>query len=227
MMNEFEERAGEFVVQSSFFDFWKQSSGNREVTSRFLVAFDSLVKSFPPLIALGISRMEDAECRAVLAVNLHQECGEGDCNRSHHAIYRKFLKTSGLQELPDSEDLPATQWKKRLSDAMTRAEKPGEVLGVLAAGEFLAQPVLGALYPALKAHYPQADQEYFTTHLSLETEHMREISHLMTRQAELECGWEGILAGFDQGLSIWGEYFSGLALLLSASYARHESHGIS
>ncbi len=85
----------------------------------------------------------------------------------------------------------------------------------MAAGEFLAQPALGHIYPLLKAHYPQADQEYFTKHLDLEAEHVREVTELISRQASGDKEWDAVLEGFQYGLSVWGTYFDQLALFLA------------
>jgi len=168
----------ELIGRSAFFRFWGKGPVVPAVMERFLVSFDSLVKSFPSLIAQGASRMEDERTRAVLAVNLYQECGEGDPGRSHHAIYQKFLLTAGIQPASTSEPSFAVEWRETLREYLHQ-EGPGAVLGALAAGEFLAEPALSRLYPALKNQYPKADQEYFTKHLTLETEHVEEITTVL------------------------------------------------
>ena len=196
----------DFVAVSPFFLFWKPNQVERRAAERFLVSFDSLVKSFPSLIAAGASRMEDAESRAVLAVNLYQECGEGDVSRSHHTIYRNFLKTAGVKVSNMVEDPFAVEWRNHLFEYIQKGNT-GAVIGALAAGEFLAQPALGRIYPVLKAHYPQADQEYFTKHLDLETEHVEEITGIIARQ---NGGFEEVVDGFRYGLSVWQTYFGKL-----------------
>jgi pyrroloquinoline quinone (PQQ) biosynthesis protein C len=200
----------EFIGRSAFFRFWEKGQAAPGVMERFLVSFDSLVKSFPSLIAQGASRMTDEQTRAVLAVNLYQECGEGDPARTHHAIYKKFLSTAGIQNAPAEEPAFAVEWRETLREYLHQ-EGPGAVLGALAAGEFLAQPALSRLYPALKSRYPQADQEYFTQHLTLETEHVEEITTIMERQARIDGGMGQIEAGFRFGLGAWETYFNCLA----------------
>ncbi len=195
-----------FVDQSPFFKFWKTHNVDADVSKRFLVSFDALVKSFPSLIAAGASRMKDEQSRMVLAVNLYQECGEGDVQRTHYAIYRKFLATTGIDLSAITENGFASEWRDSLSEYLQTANA-GAVLGALAAGEFLAQPALGRIYPVLKNHFPDADQEYFTKHLNLETEHVEEITALIARQ---EGGFEKVVEGFKFGLSAWGTYFESL-----------------
>ena len=196
----------ELVERSPFFRSWKPDLVDSAISTRFLISFDTLVKSFPGLIAAGIARMTDEESRTVLAVNLYQECGEGDTNRTHYAIYRKFLATTGIDISIIQENDFAAEWRKRLLEYINDTESIGAVIGVLGAGEFLAQPALGQIYPLLKTHYPQADQEYFTKHLELETEHVREITDLISKQDAGE-----VLSGSKFGLSVWETYFNQLA----------------
>lgn len=196
----------DFILRSSFFLYWKPGNISPDVSKKFLVSFDALVKSFPSLIALGAARMEDEESRVILAVNLFQESGEGDVSRTHHAIYRKFLATAGIDLSAITENSFALEWRNRLAGYL-RDASTGAVLGALAAGEFLAQPALGCIYPILKDHHPQADQEYFTKHLDLETEHVEEIMAIIVRQ---EGGFEDVLEGFKFGLSVWETYFDNL-----------------
>jgi pyrroloquinoline quinone (PQQ) biosynthesis protein C len=193
------------VENSPFFLSWKPDLVDLAISRKFLVSFDSLVKTFPALIAAGTARMTDEESRTVLAVNLYQECGEGDITRTHHAIYRKFLATAGINVSNIRENDFARNWRNRLSEYINKTGSIGEAIGALAAGEFLAQPALGRIYAILKAHYPQADQEYFTKHLELETEHVREITELISKQNSGE-----VLSGFKFGLSIWEAYFNQL-----------------
>jgi pyrroloquinoline quinone (PQQ) biosynthesis protein C len=200
-----------FIEESPFFSFWKTDRVTPPLSEKFLISFDSLVKSFPSLIAAGASRMEDETTRSILAVNLYQECGEGDAKRSHHAIYRKFIATAGIRLDAAAENEFATSWRKSLFEYINETKSAGAVLGALAAGEFLAQPALSRIYSVIKPHYPHADQEYFTKHLVLEEEHVNEITSIIIRQAKDDGGWEEIVAGFLFGLSVWESYFNSLA----------------
>src|ERR1700693_1423914 len=112
--NTLEGLIAKFIQGSPFFRFWKADRVDSALSESFLVSFDSLVKSFPSLIAAGASRMEDEITRTVLAVNLYQECGEGDANRTHHAIYRKFLATAGIRLISASENFFAVDWRTDL-----------------------------------------------------------------------------------------------------------------
>jgi pyrroloquinoline quinone (PQQ) biosynthesis protein C len=206
-----------FMEHCPFFSVWREGAINRAMSEKFLVTFDSLVKSFPALIAAGAARVTDEQTRVVLAVNLYQECGEGDPQRTHYAIYRKFLSTAGINLSSIFENAFAAEWRSRLSNYLKDAKSPGEVLGALAAGEFLAQPALSRIYSVLKPHYPGADQEYFTKHLVLEEDHVREITTMLAKEAQNNGGWDEVLSGFKYGLSVWETYFNHLTDFVTKS----------
>ncbi len=199
-----------FIQGSPFFHFWKANRINAAISEKFLISFDSLVKSFPALIAVGASREEDEATRTVLAVNLYQECGEGDVKRTHHAIYRKFIDTAGIHLTNDSESAFAAEWRTSLFEYVKETKSGGAALGALAAGEFLAQPALSRIYSAIKTYYPQADHEYFEKHLVLEEDHVREITAIIALKTKADDEWEEVLAGFKFGLSVWEAYFNHL-----------------
>jgi len=217
IMDELNGWVDRFLKHSPFFKVWKNDSIDRAMCEKFLVTFDSLVGSFPALIALGAARVMDERTRVVLAVNLFQECGEGDPRRTHHAIYRKFLATAGIDVSQSPESPFAARWRSDLFGYVQDSKSPGKVLGALAAGEFLAEPALTRIYSVIRPHYPGADQEYFTKHLVLETEHVREITAMLAREAKDETGWAEVSAGFHFGLSAWETYFNRLAEFTAAA----------
>jgi pyrroloquinoline quinone (PQQ) biosynthesis protein C len=202
-----------FLERSPFFHVWKEGTVDHSMAGKFLITFDSLVKSFPALIAAGIGRARDKETRSTLAVNLFQEQGEGDPSRSHHAIYRNFLSTGGVVLSPTSEEPFTAEWREKLLDYIHRSSG-ARALGALAAGEFLAQPVLRRIYSVLEPLYPQADKEYFTKHLELETEHVREITEAIARLGEAQ--WAKVEDGFKAGLAAWETYFERLTEFIAA-----------
>jgi pyrroloquinoline quinone (PQQ) biosynthesis protein C len=202
----------EFIQESAFFRAWDKSSVDASIAQRFLITFDSLVKSFPSLIAAGAARMEDEETRTTLAVNLFQECGEGDVKRTHHAIYRKYLATAGISVEALEEPAFAVEWRSQLVRYIQNGSTSAPAaLGALAAGEFLAQPALSRIYGAIEPLYPGADKEYFTKHLVLETEHVQEITSTIVRQMKNDRDFQEVLTGFKFGLSVWMTFFQELA----------------
>jgi len=199
----------EFIDRSRFFQRWTPGVVTRQIAQRFLVAFDQLVASFPALIAAGISRLGEGG-RVILAKNLFEECGEGHRDRTHHAIYRRYLETAGIDWKSADVHEPTVAWRERLRHH-TLTEDPAEAVGVIAAGEFLAQPALTRIFEVLRPIYAEADVAYFTSHLQLETEHVREISELIALQCKDGSRPDGIARGFSTALDSWNAWFEAVA----------------
>lgn len=202
------------LERSSFFKQWKPGKVDSAVADKFLSNFNVLVGSFPGLIALGVSRAEDEDMRAVLAVNLHQECGEGDVSRTHHAIYRKFLATADIDPNNAPPENFTNEWRSSLRGFINGTQSSPAALGALATGEFLAPPGLSRIFDVIKPLYPTADIEYFTTHLALEVEHIEEIAMLLARQVERGATPEEVIEGFEFGIDTWEKYFEKLSRYL-------------
>ena len=202
------------IERSSFFNKWKPDKVDSAVADKFLANFNVLVGNFPGLIALGVSRAEDEDMRAVLAVNLHQECGEGDVSRTHHAIYRKFLATAGVDPNKAPPENFTSEWRSSLRGFITGTPSSGAALGALATGEFLAPPGLSRIFDVIEPLYPTADIEYFTTHLALEVEHIEEMAMLLSRQVKGGVTPEDVIEGFEFGIDTWETYFENLSRYL-------------
>lgn len=201
----------ESIERSSFFQTWRPENVTGVEATRFLATFDALVRSFPGLIACGAARATDADARTVLAVNLYQECGEGNLQRTHHAIFRKFLATASVDPATAPAQTFTDDWRESLLEYIGRNPSPLSALGALAAGEFLAQPVLSRIFDVIGPMYPEADVEYFTTHLDLEVEHVREVAGLLARQVGAGGSVPAVEDGFRFGLMTWVNYFDRLS----------------
>jgi pyrroloquinoline quinone (PQQ) biosynthesis protein C len=206
----FSESVDNFIERSPFFNAWKPENVNSEMAEKFLANFNVLVGNFPGLIALGCARADDEDTRAVLAVNLFQECGEGNVERTHHAIYRKYMETAGIDASSAPPETFTNEWRTSLRNYLMQSPNSLCALGALATGEFMAPPGLTKIFNVIKPMYPEADIEYFTTHLSLEVEHVREIAELLARQVERGANMQDAIDGFQFGLKTWDAYFNSL-----------------
>jgi len=219
----FNDSVEHFLESSPFFAAWRPENVNSDVAEKFLANFNVLVGNFPGLIALGCARADDEDTRAVLALNLFQECGEGNVQRTHHAIYRKFLRTAGVDPSIAPPETFTYEWRVRLRHYLTHAPKALCALGALATGEFMAPPGLTKIFNVIRPMFPDADIEYFTTHLALETEHVQEIAELLARQVEHGADIEDAINGFQYGMETWDAYFNSLNDYLFANRQDEES----
>ncbi|HEY5039466.1 MAG TPA: hypothetical protein VIJ93_10375, partial [bacterium] len=109
-----------------------------------------------------------------------------------------------------SEMAFTVEWRNSLIKYINGVSSPQAVLGALAAGEFLAQPVLNKIFAVIEPLYPGADTEYFTKHLVLEAEHVKEITTTIARLVDRSHQFEEVVAGYKFGLSVWESFFSHL-----------------
>jgi hypothetical protein len=135
--------------------------------------------------------------------------------RTHHAIYRKFLRSIGVDSTGHEITDATREWRSAQHEAIARSD-PATVIGLIASGEVLAQPALTRIFAAVEPLLANADFEYFTTHLVLETDHVDEIAELI----DLQCATGDELArmtrGFDRGLAIWRQWFNAMARTAAA-----------
>jgi len=134
LLNTFRVGVEDCIRRSPFFRAWVPHLVDARVAGRFLAAFDGLVRTFPKMIALGAARAEDEDTRTILATNLYQECGEGDVRRTHHAIFRNFLATAGVDP-EEGEQQPFTNnWRTSLLQYIETSRSVTAAVGALAAG---------------------------------------------------------------------------------------------
>lgn len=210
------------VETHPFFDFLRSEKMDSATTGRFLQSFDHLVACFPPVVAAAAEAARSPGIEAILRENLADELGHGDPTETHHAIYRRFLETNDIPIL-DGEPVPAAaRWRQSLIELMDGAESDAEVLGLLAAEEFLAIPCISRLYTACRRHYPGGDHGYFTTHLHLEEEHMAELVEAI-EQLDDPAMRARILPSFEVAMGTWQTYFTELLAELEAASANGRS----
>lgn len=206
------------VDSHPFFGFLSSEKMDAATTARFLQSFDHLVACFPPVVAAAAEAAQAPAIEAILRENLADELGHGDPTETHHAIYRRFLRTNDIPTLDGAPPLAAARWRQALIELMDNAESDAEVLGLLAAEEFLAIPCISRMYATCRHHYPGGDHGYFTTHLHLEEEHMAELVEAI-EQLDDPALQAQILPSFEVAIGAWETYFTALLAELEAAPA--------
>lgn len=210
----FDQHTQAFVTEHPFFVHLRSGAMHGEEARRFIQAFEHLVGRFPAVVERAGERAGAAPIRAILAENLDDERGNGDPSRSHHQIFRLFLSSNEVPLLDEEPRPMADGWQRRLIWLLDEADGDGEVLGLLAAEEFLAIPCLSRMYEVIAQHYPGGDHEYFTTHLALEEEHMTELLEAM--QTLERADLRRVMPGFHRAMRAWERYFDEMLAWLQA-----------
>ena len=140
--------------------------------------------------ALGIS--PDERVQYVLADILHDEYGNGDFSKTHPAVYRKFLKATGVPEKDWSIE-PAFPELTMYIESMMRLTQTGDWLAAAAAVGIASEWPIPRMYgdflkglrtiPGVK----EDDLELFVSHIGIDEHHsriMREALEPYTRTAD-------------------------------------------
>jgi len=153
--------------------------------------------------ALGIS--PDERIQAVLADILWDEYGNGDITRTHPAVYRKFLKSTGI---PESEWSIEPRFPELVLyiETMMRLTQQGDWLAAAAAVGIASEWPIPRLYgdflkglrtiPGVK----EDDLELFVSHIGIDEHHSQLMREALSPYAVSADGQARIRAGVKANL---------------------------
>jgi len=163
--------------------------------------------------ALGIS--PDERIQFVLSQILHDEYGNGNFERTHPAVYRKFLKALEIPERKWSIE-PAFPELVLYIDTMMRLTQSSDWLAAVAAVGIASEWPIPKLYgeflkglrtvPGLK----EDDLELFVSHIGIDEEHSRLMREALLPHAETADGRARIRAGVKANLDARNIMLGGL-----------------
>jgi pyrroloquinoline-quinone synthase len=154
--------------------------------------------------ALGIA--PDERLQFVLAEILYDEYGNGDLSRTHPAVYRKFLKATGV---------PMSEWtlEPRFHElavyiaTMMRLTQSGDWLAAAAAvgiaSEWPIPRLYGAFLKGLRTveGLVEDDLELFTSHIGIDEHHSQMMRDVLAPYAETDEGRARIRDGVQTNLN--------------------------
>lgn len=191
-----------------------------EMTDRefddFAKEFFHFSRTFPAILANLLVNTADEEEAFELTKVLASELGDGDPSRRHELLFRKFLRSVGIDPtlIMSGQVKPSTNaylnglW--RLYGGRDHARALGASFGL----ENMAIPMWDQLLPGLRAvkerRLPQMDIEYFTFHRELESTHedaMEEVSEIVGKDPASEKSFE---SGIREALDLLNGFWVGL-----------------
>lgn len=163
--------------------------------------------------ALGIS--PDERIQFVLSQILHDEYGNGNFERTHPAVYRKFLKACGVPEKQWSIE-PAFPELVLYIETMMRLTQNGDWLAAVAAvgiaSEWPIPKLYGEFLKGLRTipEIKEDDLELFVSHIGIDEEHSRLMREALLPHAETAEGRARIRAGVKANLDVRHVMLGGL-----------------
>jgi pyrroloquinoline quinone (PQQ) biosynthesis protein C len=201
------------AIHNDFLTRFSEGRVSEEEFERFATEFFHFSRSFPAILANLLVNTADEREAFELTKVLTSELGDGDPNLRHELLFRKFLRSIGIepQQVMARPMVPTTKayldglW--RLYGGRDHAKALGASFGL----ENMAIPMWDQLLPGLnmvkRRRLAAMDIEYFTFHRELESQHedaMEEVSNIVGNDKSAEKSFEsGIREALDLLYGFW------------------------
>ncbi len=143
----------------------------------FAVEFFQFSRNFPAILATLLVNTGDETEAAELTKVLTSELGDGDPKKRHELLFRKFLRSVGIDPVKAmwKPMLPTTKAFVEGMEKLYSSRNHFLALGASLGLENMAISMWDQLIPGLnilkKKSFPSMDLEYFTFHRELEEQH--------------------------------------------------------
>jgi pyrroloquinoline-quinone synthase len=139
---------------------------------------------FPSFLALALAACPQEEARVVIGENLWEELGEGDPQRAHASLFRRFTRALGLTDaqLYAQPALPETA---ALIDTYRALSERYGVLGILGALCYASEGIVAALYTQIQGglqHSLALDRDallFFELHIHVDDGHADKLESVL------------------------------------------------
>ena len=139
---------------------------------------------FPSFLAIALAACPQEDARIVIGENLWEELGEGDPQGAHAALFRRFTRALGIDDVQLSV-VPALPETSALIDTYRSLGDRQGVLGILGALCYASEGIVGALYSHIQAGLLQAsafDREalmFFEVHIHVDDGHADKLESIL------------------------------------------------
>jgi pyrroloquinoline-quinone synthase len=206
-------------------DFLTRFSSRKTSDEEFIAfsrEFFHFSRTFPAILAELLVNTPDEKEAFELTKVLTSELGDGDPNKRHELMFRKFLRSIGIDpaEVVISPMKPSTKafldGLRELYGGTDHAKALGASFGL----ENMAIPMWDQLIPGLnrvkQESIPTMDIEYFTFHRELESMHEDAMEEVSTALGDDAAVHESFRKGANQALDLLLGFWQGLATIEAA-----------
>ncbi len=205
------------AVNNAFLTRFSNGQVSDKEFNDFAKEFFHFSRTFPAILAsLLVNTADEAEAFELTKV-LTSELGDGDPNMRHELLFRKFLRSIGIDPTKVINSAMKRSTKsyleglQRLYGGRDHAKALGASFGL----ENMAIPMWDQLIPGLKKikgkRIPRMDIEYFTFHRELEGTHedaMEEVTSIIGDDPAVARSFE---SGINEALDVLHRFWLGLA----------------
>lgn len=165
------------AINNPYLTWFRTGVISDEEIHEFAVEFYNFVRFFPKVLVSQLINTEDEAVADELTRVLYSELGEGQPEHRHELLYRKFLRSIGI-DIAQACAHPMAPSTRAYIEGMERLYSSGkhsQALGASFGLENMAITMWDHLIPGLRAlkdaRYPGMDLTYFTFHRELEGTH--------------------------------------------------------
>ncbi|MCL4315157.1 MAG: iron-containing redox enzyme family protein [Candidatus Thermoplasmatota archaeon] len=206
------------ATNNSFIDRFAKGDISEEEFIRFSIEFFHFTREWPSILSTLLVNTPDENDAENLTTILVSELGDTDPKKRHELLYRKYLRSIGIDpgEMVKRKQLPTT---KAWLDGMRNyfAGDHFEALGAEFGLENMAIPMWDKLIPGLEAYrkknpkYRNMDIEYFTFHRELEIHHEEAMADVLGAHKNDPVARERFRSGADGILNLEEKFWLGLS----------------
>lgn len=204
------------AIHNDFLTRFSEGQVSDREFERFATEFFHFSRSFPAILANLLVNTADEREAFELTKVLASELGDGDPNLRHELLFRKFMRSIGIEpgKVIGKPMEPTTGayldglWE--LYGGNNHAKALGASFGL----ENMAIPMWDQLIPGLnsvkKSRLGRMDIEYFTFHRELESKHedaMEEVTNIVGNDKAAEKSFE---SGIRESLELLHGFWMGL-----------------
>ena len=206
---------GHRAVNNRFLERFSRGQVTDENLRTFSREFYHFSRKFPAILAELLANTADEAEAEELTKILSSEIGDGDPKKRHELMYRRFLRSLGIEpaEVINEKILPST---KAYLDGLRKVYGGRDhvaALGGSFALENMATPMWDQLVPGLtsaRSRIPGLDIEFFTYHQEIEHLHEEAMGEALGFQSDDPRAQERFRAGARAALDVLAGFWSGV-----------------
>ena len=172
-------------------------------------------REFPRFLATALAACKHEEAYMVIGKNLWEELGEGDPQRVHAALFRRFTKALGLDDAQLSS-IPAEPETTALVDTYLDLSRRYGVVGILGALCYASEGIVAALYSQIQRGLLQAlpfNKEalvFFEVHVHVDDGHADQLESILLPMLRTQHDMQIVELAINDALYARCRFFDGV-----------------
>ncbi len=214
------------AINNRFLSRFRDAQVTDEEFRRFAVEFFHFSREWPMILATLLVNTPDEQEAAEITKILVSELGDMSPENRHELLYRRFLRSVGINPL-EAATRPKLQTTQNFLDGMQRLFSDRDhflALGAEFGLENMAIPMWDQLIPGLKIlqekSFPRMDMTYFTFHRELEENHEDAMENALGVHEKNPSIQKNFHKGTNEVLELLENFWLGLELFLAGARTR-------